>query len=254
MGAACEISGMKRTIVSLAFMSVAFGACALDRVDLDQRIHTLLDKFQSMQQDPDKRVPARDLHRAQGVILLDRTKAGFLFAYEGGSGVALARDPKTGHWNPPAFLRADQASVGFLVGAERNFYVILLLTTNAERVLTDPTFEFGASASGTAGNSTSGTGVTVSDDKRAVLVFDNKRGLYGGAAVKGGAISPDNEANSIYYGNRYSMREILYDKKGQWTPTAKELVALIDANSQVPRSEEKKTETGQPGVEGVSKP
>jgi hypothetical protein len=35
-----------------------------------------------------------------------------------------------------------------------------------------------------------------------VLVLEDRTGLYGGAALKGGAVAPDDEANRVYYGER----------------------------------------------------
>jgi lipid-binding SYLF domain-containing protein len=46
-----------------------------------------------------------------------------------------------------------------------------------------------------------------------VQVYDDRQGLYGGAALKGGAISPDQDANLTYYGTPVTMQEILFDKK-----------------------------------------
>jgi len=48
------------------------------QANLDNRIRKLTAKFDSMQQQSDKRVPADVLRKAQGIILLDRTKAGFI--------------------------------------------------------------------------------------------------------------------------------------------------------------------------------
>ncbi len=75
---------------------------------------------------PDKNIPPDVLHRAQGIILLDRTKAGFILAYQGGGGVAMVRDAdRTKAWSPAAFVGASEASLGFQVGGEQGFYVIL---------------------------------------------------------------------------------------------------------------------------------
>ena len=69
--------------------------------------------------------------------------------------------------------------------------MILLLNTNALQVLTEPTFKFGGEASGTAGNTSGGAESTISSVEQPVLAYSDTAGLYGGAAIKGGAISPD---------------------------------------------------------------
>ncbi len=108
---------MKKLIGTLLVLTLALGAKAVDKLSLDQKVSTLLAKFELMQEKPDKRVPPEFLRKARAIILLDRTKAGFVFAYQGGGGVALAKD-KRGHWSPLAFMRADEASLGFQIGGQ----------------------------------------------------------------------------------------------------------------------------------------
>jgi lipid-binding SYLF domain-containing protein len=224
---------MRTIILSLLLISLARVSQADPKTELDGRIFDLTAKFQQLQQQPDKRIPASILSKARGIILLDRTRAGVVFAYQGGSGVALARDPATGKWSPAAFLTANEASLGVQIGAEQNFFVILLMSSNAPRFLTDPSFEFGGEASGTAGDVSGGASGTVSDTERPVLVYSSRKGLYGGAAVKGGSVSPDENANQACYGQWLSMKDILYDNKVQPTSMAANLAAAIDAYSVV---------------------
>ena len=225
---------MKATTVSLVLLSCVLSASAVEKTELDNRIRTLTARFEALQRQPDKMVPADTLRKAQGIILLERTKAGFLFAYQGGGGVALTRDPKTAKWSPAAFLSANEASLGFQIGGEQNFYVILLMTTNATRLLTEPTFDVGGEARGTAGDANTGVEVKVSSTEQPVLVYDERKGLFGGAAIKGGAIAPDDEANRVYYGQFVTMRDILFDKKVKPTDAATDLAAKISEHSKNP--------------------
>jgi len=194
---------------------LALPALALDRAELDARLGKLQVSFEVLQDKPDKRIPAKILREAQGIVLLDRTKAGFVFAYQGGSGVAMVRNPSTGQWGAPAFFSASEASLGFQIGGQQTFMVILLMNTNAARWLIEPRFDFGGEASGTAGNSSGGTGGNVSDSERLELIYTDSQGLYGGAALKGASISPDPKANVAYYGQYLTTKEILFDNKAQ---------------------------------------
>ena len=208
---------------------------ALDKAALDTRIHKLTAKFEAMQQKSDRCIPPETLRKAHGIILLDRTKAGVVFAYQGGSGVALVRDPKSRKWSPAAFLEANEASLGFQIGGEHTFFAILLMNTNVTRLLTEPNFEFGGEARGTAGDATAGAQGTVASTEQQILVYDDRKGLYGGASIKGGAIGPDSEANRIYYDQALTMLDILFGKKAKPTDAATALAAKLDEFSKSPR-------------------
>jgi len=218
---------MKAIVVGLALLGIAASARAVDRAELNNRIRKLTIKFEQMQQKPDRRIPAEMLRQAQGIILLDRTKAGFLFAFQGGSGVAMVRDPESGKWSPAAFLSANEVSVGFQIGGQQSFLVILLMTTDATRRLTEPSFEFGGEARGTAGDSSAGEEGTITSHEWAMLVYANRQGLYGGAILKAGALSPDSEANLAYYSQAVTMRDILFDRQVNRTEAASELAEQV---------------------------
>jgi lipid-binding SYLF domain-containing protein len=226
---------MKRAIVGLILLSLVGSALAVTPTELDRRIYRLNGMFEEMQQKPDKRIPPELLRRAQGIILLDRTKAGFLFAFQGGVGVAMTKDPTTHQWSAPAFISANDASIGFQIGGEQGFFVILIMNANATRLLTDPTFQVGGEASGTAGNVSATAEGSVASTDMPVLVFSDKKGLFGGAAVKAGNITPDKEANWIYYGRYGGMREILFDRKVQPTEAAARLIDKLNLYSNPPQ-------------------
>jgi len=205
---------MKLLLTVLLPFVLTAPAWAIDKSELDKRILKLTAKFEEMQSKPDKRIPAESLRKAQGIILLDRTKAGFIFAYQGGGGLAMVKDTKTGQWSPPAFVGASEASLGLQIGGQQSFVVLLLMNTNATHALTDSSFNFGGEASGTAGNASGKAEGTVSSDSQTLIqVYSDATGLYGGAALKGGAVSPDSAANVAYYGQGLSPKEILFDKK-----------------------------------------
>jgi lipid-binding SYLF domain-containing protein len=71
---------MKTMIISLLLIGAALPMRADEKAELDRRVISLTSKFETMQQQADKRIPAAVLRKAKGIILLDRTRAGFLFA------------------------------------------------------------------------------------------------------------------------------------------------------------------------------
>ncbi len=219
---------MRILIATLLLLGLATSAPAITKSELDKRIMKLTSKFEELQSKEDKRIPAESLRKALGIILLDRTKAGFIFAYQGGGGVAMVKDPKSKKWSPPAFVSANEGSLGFQIGGQQSFVVILLMNTNAVRGLIDSSFDFGGEASGTAGNSTGKAEGVVSTDEHAVVqVYSDSTGLYGGAAIKGGAISPATDANVAYYGKALTPKEILFDKKLKTSEAATTLAQKI---------------------------
>jgi lipid-binding SYLF domain-containing protein len=145
----------------------------------------------------------------------------------------MVRDPQTSKWSPPAFVSANEASLGLQIGGQQSFMVILLMNTNATRLLTRSSFEFGGEATGTAGHESGGVSGTISSDERPVLVYDSKAGLFGGVAIKGGATTPDDDANSAAYGEFMTMEEILFQHKVKPSERATELAARLDAASAV---------------------
>ena len=222
---------MKTIVLGLTLLAFAGKTLAIDPVELDNRIRTLTSKFEALQQRLDKRIPADKLRQAKGIVLLDRTKAGFLFAYQGGGGVAMVKDEKAEKWSPVAFLSANEASLGFQVGGQQSFIVILFMNTNSTRSIVDSNVQFGGEARGTAGDSSSGVEGKVAPQEPSVLVYDDRKGLYGGAAIKGGAIAPDDNANRIYYGKDLAMSEILFHKQVKPTEAAVALAGKIADHS-----------------------
>jgi lipid-binding SYLF domain-containing protein len=180
---------------------------------------------------PDHRIPPQSLRDAKGVILLDRTKAGFLFAYQGGSGVVMVRDAQTSRWSAPAFISANEASLGFQIGEQQSFVVVLLMNTNSIRQLANGVFDFGGDASGTAGNVTAGAGATISSTEPLALVYSDTAGLYGGVSIRGDALSPDTKANVTYYSQFLTTPEILFEGKAKPSQAAGELAQKLDEYS-----------------------
>jgi lipid-binding SYLF domain-containing protein len=227
---------MKKTVLGLMVLGVAASALALDKVELDNRVRFLTAKFEVLQQSPAKSIPAETLSKARGIVLLDRTKAGFVFAYQGGAGVAMVKDEKSGQWSPVTFLTANEASLGFQLGGQQSFVVILLMDTNAVHMLTEPKFQFGGEARGTAGDSSAGVEGEAVPQEPSVLVFDDRRGLYGGASIKGGSIAPDVKANIIYYGQALTTSELLFENKVKPTEAAVALAGRIAASSKLAKN------------------
>lgn len=221
---------MKQLIYSALFLSLAASALAVNRSDLDFRIRKLTLRLEEMQAKPDKRIPADALRRAQGVIILHRIKAGIGFAYQGGDGIMMVRD-SSGQWSSPAFVGAHQGSVGFQIGGQESFSVILLMNTNTFAPVIEGSFDFAGEASGTAGNASSGVQGAIGGPEPLVRIYSDTSGLYGGVSLKAGSISPDSNANIAYYGDYLATNEILFGHRGKPTDAAVQLIQKLDGYS-----------------------
>jgi SH3 domain-containing YSC84-like protein 1 len=220
---------MKTILLGLILLGFAGSALALEPSQLDNRIKMLTAKFEAMQHKPDKRIPPELMRKACAIVLLDRTKAGLVFGYQGGGGLAMAKDPKTEKWSPVAFLNAGEASFGFQMGGERDFYAILLMTTNATQRLIGASFQFGGEARGTAGDM---VGEVDTATERPVLIYADRKGFYGGAVVKGGSITADDKADAAYYGTFVTINDILFERKVQPGEPASYLIQRLNWFSQ----------------------
>lgn len=222
---------MKAMILGLALMGLVNSALAVDWGELNARIGLLIAKFNALQQNPAERIPAAVLREARGVVLLDRVKAGFVFGGESGGGVAIVKE-NSGDWSPVAFIRSNGGSVGFQAGGEQEFCMVLLMNSDVTRQLADSTIQFSDEARGTAGSDSAGDKVTFNLPAHSVLVYANRSGFYGGVAFEGGNLSPDRNANEIYYGKPLGMDDILFEPKVAPTQSAEALAHAITVYSQ----------------------
>jgi SH3 domain-containing YSC84-like protein 1 len=218
---------MKTLSLCVLLGFLALPVMAVDRAGLDARISKLLVKFELMQDKPNRRIPPEILRNAQGIILLNHSKVGLVFGYQGGGGVAMARNPHTGEWSAPAFFSASESSFGFQIGGQHTFTVILLMNTNSMHLLTEPRFDWGTLANGTAGASSASTDSKASNTDPIEVVFTDTQGFYGGAAIKGASISPDTDANYAYYGQLLTAKEILFENKAKTSTNAATLIRRI---------------------------
>ena len=215
---------MKTIILSLVVIGLACPAMALDRTQLNDRIQSLTASFTQMEQNPATRVPAMDLARANGIILLDRTKGAFIFGYHGGNGVALVKDPG-GHWSAPSFVSSTGASLGPQIGGTKDFFVVLLMSPVAAESLKQPVYDFGVKASATGGSEHSGAQETWAS--KTAFVYGAHNGLFAGAEIKGGSVSTDNKANAIYYSRNISPDGILFAHQAMPSQTEDQLIAEL---------------------------
>ena len=171
-------------------------------------------------------IPADVLRRAKGIVIVNQFQAGFIFGIKDGYAVAMARRPN-GKWSVPAFLRTGELSFGLQAGGKSITAVYLLMDEAAARLLFKNKFNFGAEAKATAGVRAAereSTTTTLSTESN-VLVYSASEGLFLGAALKTGYMSPDNDANRTFYNSSNRIPELLFS---DWVTPPTEAHFIMD--------------------------
>jgi lipid-binding SYLF domain-containing protein len=217
---------MRRYILTMLVVGLAATTLAQTKSELDDRVRKLMAQFDSLQANTEARIPAEKLVKATGVVVMDRTKGGLVFGYEQGFGVAMVKNK--GEWSPFSFMNSHEGSFGAQIGGKSTFCVILLMTEAARDRLTASKVDWGGEAGGTGGSSSGGVGDNFTEEP-PMLVFGESKGLYGGAAIKGGSVAADDKANQKYYGQFYSIKDILFEKKVKPSETATDFAKKLEA-------------------------
>ncbi len=193
---------------------------------LDERIRKLTDRFELIAGKSRTKIPGYVLRRAQGIVIFQEFEAGLLIGVRGGNGIALARDPKTGKWSFPSFVKTGKGSFGLQAGGHEISAVMVVLDSSVMRQLARARFKIGVNAAATGGP------VGVEADTRVglppIVVYSNATGLFAGVSIEGGVLTPGNKANERYYRmGGVTMYEILYEGTGAETPTTQRLLETI---------------------------
>jgi lipid-binding SYLF domain-containing protein len=217
---------MRRYILTILVLGLAATTFAQSKSELDDRVRKLMAQFDSLQANTEACIPTQKLQKATGVIVMERTKGGLVFGYEQGFGVAMVKNK--GEWSPFSFMNSHEGSFGAQIGGKSTFCVILLMTEAARDRLIASKVDFGGEAGGTGGSSSGGVGDTFTEEP-PMRVYGESKGLYGGATIKGGSVAADDKANQTYYGQFYSIKDILFENKVKPSETATDFVKKIEA-------------------------
>ena len=193
----------------LFMLTLILGGCATPdtRQSAQQQLSAAQTTLVNFQNDPNMTWFRNNVRNARAVLIAPRvTRGGFIFGGSGGDAVLLARDTQSGRWAGPAFYNMGTASVGFQAGVDVSEIVVLVMTEKALDALLSKSMKVGGDASIAAGPVGTGAASTVTAD---MISFSRAKGVFAGLAIDGAVISPDNDANSAYYGSAVSPADIL---------------------------------------------
>ncbi len=196
---------------------------AADAKGLVDQAETTVKNFMN---DPDMKWFASHLQEAKGILILPKlTKGAFIFGLEGGNGVMLARDEKTGAWSEPAFYETSTASFGLQAGAQSSEAILLLNTQKAVDSLLTNKIKFGVDGSVAIGPKGTGADTSLTAD---FVTFTRAKGLFAGASFDGASVRTKDEYNTAYYGADVRPADIIVARKAKPNPNSKELHALLE--------------------------
>jgi len=168
-----------------------------------------------------------NLRDARAVLIFPHlVKGGFIFGAEGGDGVLLARN-RWG-WSSPAFYSMGSASFGFQAGLQDAQVVMVIMTDRALRAVERSKFKFGAGAGLTVVTLGAGVeGATSGNLTGDIVVWSKSKGIYGGIALNGSVLAPEDDTNADFYGRSVSVQEILAN--GVKNPASRRLQNNLNA-------------------------
>lgn len=214
-------------LLSLAALAVSLSAePGLTRKSVVTQLDSCEAILQEIQGNIRTAIPVEVLRRARGIIIVNQFQGGFIFGIKDGYGIALVRRPN-GKWSVPAFLKAGEFSFGLQAGAKAINAVYVLMDDETARLLFRNRLNLGADAKAVAGiRAAERESVTKALPGEAnVLVYSSVEGLYFGATVKTGYLSPNQKANEIFYNATHRMPELLYS---DWVQPPQEARFLMD--------------------------
>ena len=166
---------------------------------------------------------------AKGVFIVPQLlKGAFFFGGEGGSGIFLVKDDKTGEWSQPAFYTMGSGSFGFQFGGQASEVILLVLTQRGIESLLTSTFKLGGDVSVAVGPVGAGMeGATALNLSADMLSFARAKGLFGGISLEGTVIATRDQWNRTYYGKDVRPTDILV-KRAVTNPQSANLRATLD--------------------------
>ena len=222
---------MKQTIrIAFAFCSAFVAASLFAAPPKQERLVERLVAgeyvLEEVMAQPETAIPSRILQEAQGIILTVNYRGGFFVGGHAGHGILIAKNPLSGEWGVPAFVKTGGANIGFQVGVNEFDTVYVIMDREALSDTLTGRIDLAADAVAVAGPISSGKeNWNDIDYKNAdILVYTDKKGLFAGAAVKAGWVAPDNKATKALYDTNYNVPEIVLS---DWFELPQEATALL---------------------------
>lgn len=158
-------------------------------------------------------IPQDELAQAKCVAVIPSATTGAVaIGFSHGDGVITCRSGQSfdGEWSPPAIIELQDVSLGAQAGGKESDMIVLVTSNEAAQNILDDNFKFSADASAVAATERPEAEDTDRDDmNEGVRVYSRTEGVFAGAAITGGSLDANDDANESLYGREIKAREIL---------------------------------------------
>jgi SH3 domain-containing YSC84-like protein 1 len=208
-----DVTSRVRTLAAVVAMSLVAGGVPVqadDKTDAEQLAEKSKLVVEGFTVDRDMGSLRENAKRAKAIFVVpEALRAAFIFGAQGGSGVLVAREEKTGKWLGPTFHTLGGASFGFQAGADSAEVVMLAMTERGLTQLLNSSVKLGGDVSVAAGPIGAGVGGATAGLSADLLIYSRAKGLYGGFSVDGAVVSVRDSLNKAYYGKEVNTTDVL---------------------------------------------
>ena len=170
-----------------------------------------------------QRIPQKLLGYAKAIIVFPNlVKAAVIAGARVGQGIVIVRSPKTGKWNPPAFIKSKQASWGIQAGIQKAELVLLIITKKGLKQIFKTRYDLGSGPEIAIGPVGKKLDLNLDKflNKNDIFMYSRIKGLFAGLSFKGTVITSDKNANYAYYQQPVSNRSLLLGHEGIKIPSS----------------------------------
>ena len=227
---------MRFIVIFMLALIIAIHICPKDAYateELDALIKECTIVFEEIMKMPEKGIPGNLLSKATAIAIFPSTiKGAFLVGGRYGEGVVLYRNSETKTWGPPAFFKVSGISFGWQIGGQAIDLIFVIPTERGFEGLLQNKLNVGTNTALVAGpigrNVELGADITL---KGGIFTYSRAKGLFAGTGLKGIVISPNKAANSLYYNQELTVRDILMHGKAKPSAQAKKLIKTISSHT-----------------------
>ena len=166
-------------------------------------------------------IPQKLLGHTKAIVVFPNLlKAAMIAGARVGKGVVIVRSPKTGKWNPPAFVKSRQASWGIQAGIQKAELVLLVMTNKGLKQLFKTQYDLGKGPQIALGPVGKTIDLNLALSKNDIFAYSRIEGLFAGLSFEGTVIWSDRKANYEYYQQSVSNRNLLMGHEGIKVPAS----------------------------------